>query len=384
MIHQARFRNFKGLRHVDVELDRFTVLVGPNASGKTSILEGLNYLSCLRQTSPAEFFQGTRDPSFLHTRAAIGDTELGVSSQQGTLRLRISPQVEASEGGAGTPPSDSGQWRWTFFFEKPANGQKEVWEGIPETSEVNRLLPSSRLLRLDPVRLAEPSSSEDQYPEIQPNGAGLASTLAYMKLNRGDAEFQRLVKAVQTVIPSVRGIRFDRVLVVRSEVTNVTQTQTGWRRTEQIERPNWGDALVFDLDGAPSVPAFLMSEGTLLVVGLLAVLMGPFRPHLILLDDLEQGLHPKAQKDLVRLLHKLLEENPELQILATAHSPYLLDGLSPHEIRLTSRNADGSVACARLDEHPEFEKWKEEMTPGEFWSMVGEKWVSERQPAESR
>ncbi len=49
----------------------------------------------------------------------------------------------------------------------------------------------------------------------------------------------------------------------------------------------------------------------------------------------------------------------------------------PEEIRLTTLKDDGSVACARLDEHPEFEKWKETMAPGEFWSMVGEKWVAE-------
>jgi hypothetical protein len=239
------------------------------------------------------------------------------------------------------------------------------------------------MLCLDPARLAEPSYSEQQYPEIQSDGAGLASTLAYMKLKR-DAEFREFGEAVQAVIPSVRSIGFERALVVRPEVANVTQTSTGWRRTEQVERPYWGDALVFDLDGAPGIPAFLMSEGTLLVVGLLAVLMRPVRPQLILLDDLERGLHPRAQRTLIGLLQKLLTENPEMQIVATAHSPYLLDGLSPQEIRLTSRNADGSVACARLDEHPDFEKWKDEMTPGEFWSMVGEKWVSDRQPAESR
>ena len=31
---------------------------------------------------------------------------------------------------------------------------------------------------------------------------------------------------------------------------------------------------------------------------------------------------------------------------------------------------------AKLDEHPEFDKWKDEMAPGEMWSMFGESWVS--------
>jgi predicted ATPase len=128
----------------------------------------------------------------------------------------------------------------------------------------------------------------------------------------------------------------------------------------------------------------MVSDGTLLVLGLLTVLVGTDdRPHLILLDDLDHGLHPKAQRDLVALLRKLLEQKPEMQIVATTHSPYLLDHLSPDEVRLTTRRSDGSVACARLDEHPDFGHWKEAMTPGEFWSMVGEKWVAERQVQES-
>jgi recombinational DNA repair ATPase RecF len=39
------FATFKALRHVKLDLECFTVLVGPNPSGKTCILEGLYYLT---------------------------------------------------------------------------------------------------------------------------------------------------------------------------------------------------------------------------------------------------------------------------------------------------------------------------------------------------
>ena len=140
----------------------------------------------------------------------------------------------------------------------------------------------------------------------------------------------------------------------------------------------WGEELILDLEGAPDIPARIVSDGALLVLGPLAVMMGADHPKLILLDDLDHGLHPRARRDLVTLLRKLFEQDPALQFVATSHSPHLLDQLEPKEVRLTTRLKDGSVACARLDEHPNFEKWKEAMTPGEFWSVVGEKWVGER------
>jgi AAA15 family ATPase/GTPase len=44
MIRKTSIRNFKSLRDVCIDLKRFTVFVGPNASGKSSILQGLNLL----------------------------------------------------------------------------------------------------------------------------------------------------------------------------------------------------------------------------------------------------------------------------------------------------------------------------------------------------
>ena len=67
----------------------------------------------------------------------------------------------------------------------------------------------------------------------------------------------------------------------------------------------------------------------------------------------------------------------DLQIIATAHSPCLLDQLQPEQIRLMTLDEDGYAVCGKLTDHPQFEKWKEEMAPGELWSLFGEKWLVE-------
>ena len=100
---------------------------------------------------------------------------------------------------------------------------------------------------------------------------------------------------------------------------------------------------------------------------------------MVLLDDLDRGLHPKAQKELISLLRGLLETNTDLQILATTHSPYMLDCMATNEVRMTVLRDDGATACAALASHPQFEKWKDEMAPGEMWSLFGEKWLIEQE-----
>jgi predicted ATPase len=112
-----------------------------------------------------------------------------------------------------------------------------------------------------------------------------------------------------------------------------------------------------------------------MALGLLTVLMGPTRPRLVLLDDIELGLHPAAQGKLIEVLRKIQASDPELQIIATSHSPFILNYLDPKEVRMTFLAENGFARCEKLTAHPEFERWKDMMSPGEFWSTVGESWL---------
>ena len=60
--------------------------------------------------------------------------------------------------------------------------------------------------------------------------------------------------------------------------------------------------------------------------------------------------------------------------------PYLLDQLAPEEVRLMIAD-ERRVMCAGLGDHPQIDRWKEIMRPGEVWSMVGEEWVKKRSAA---
>ena len=145
-----------------------------------------------------------------------------------------------------------------------------------------------------------------------------------------------------------------------------------------VDRANWGQQLVLDFKGAPDVPAPLASEGTLLVIGLLTALLTEPRPRLLLLDDIDKALHPRAQRELVAQLRRVLALDPGLQIIATSHSPYLLDHFDPQDVLVTALRTDGSTACAPLTAHPEFNRWKNTTEAGELWSFLGDDWVAEQ------
>ena len=89
MIERASFRFFKSLRDVDFDLDRLTVIVGPNGSGKTSILEGLYLLSRCVVADPKEVLVGRWRPGSVFTKG-IRDQGMEIECRDGKNALRLS------------------------------------------------------------------------------------------------------------------------------------------------------------------------------------------------------------------------------------------------------------------------------------------------------
>jgi predicted ATPase len=235
-------------------------------------------------------------------------------------------------------------------------------------------LSGASLLRFERRQLAEPAYTE-RVPRVGTDGAGLAAALTDLALTWPE-RFQAIQAALREIIPAVLRVRLVRTPVERVEWESITVDKE--RISRPVTRQYAGHEIVFDMRGAPDVPARLASEGTLLVLGLLTVLHGPNEGRLVLLDDIDRALHPRAQSDLVKQLRLLLQLHPDLQILATSHSPYLLDELGYQEILLTTLQDDGSALCAPLTEHSDYPRWRDHMLPGEFWSMVAEDWIKRR------
>lgn len=348
MIHRAKFQNFKALREVEITFDsRLTVLVGPNGSGKTSVLQGIEFVYRLARG------QSASNSSAFNSFARI--PQVGIENVQELVKCRsnissaVTLRIECvfdAEGGSSR----------AIGIECTRNAQQgETQRLFPANRTVEPIPGKALFLRLDPNLLSLPSTVTANPPLMHPSGAGLPSTLAFVALNQPD-RFKLISDAFREIIPAIDRIRFDK-------------QQTG---------AGYGDAILLDFRGSPNVTASHASNGTLCALGLLTSILGPDEPKVVLLDDLDHGLHPKAQMELVGVLRKLLAQFPDLQIIATSHSPYILNKLEWNEVRVTGLRDDGAAMCVRLEDHPEVNRWREAMTPGEFWSHAGDDWVTNR------
>jgi predicted ATPase len=339
MITKIWLQEYGPFRQAEFSLAPLTVLVGPNASGKTKAMEALYRI----QRAVDE--NGKLDDDFdeeAHDEIAR-DFFRSLGRAGATLRPFIG--FEAGSGGS-------------FFFSE----LDESGPPIEESQLVTRQdLPSMRLLRFDPDTLKSASYLEADELTIQRDGYGLATVLADMKL-QDDERLEWIQGLVRTIIPNFQRIRFRRVEVANGQGGNVA-----------------GQELIFDVKNAPGLSPDAVSDGTVLVLGTICSIAETRHrttgaPVLVLIDEIERGLHPRALGDLIGCLRRMTEEVP-VQILATSHSPYLLDSLEPEEVRLTGFLEDGTATICELSDHPDFKRWKDVMTPGEFWSTAGEDWI---------
>lgn len=368
MITEARFENFKLLRKVDLRLGRFQVVVGGNGSGKSSILEGLHYLlqvaDAKGRTAGAkerlpELFRGEREPKVLCSWPLTDSPSfsLGCTSSDGLhFAIRWAKQVSLL--------ASLDAW--------------SVQEDGPPSSmySVPKVLPSVVRLRLEASRLAADHYSEDEKPRIEYDGTGLASVVQELQGAR-DGRFDQLEADLRKVVPAAKRIRTVRAKITRREKIRITvDGQESW--SEQL-REFAGARIEVEWGDIGWIPARHLSEGTLLALGLCAVVHHE-PPSLVLLDDLDKGLHPKAQRDLVAMLRAVCDARPGLQILATTHSPFVVDEFAPADV-LVVASVDGKSSQVRLlSEHPNMAGSGQYLETGEFWSAVGETWVVGKTP----
>lgn len=384
MLAEARFKNFKLLRDVRLPLGRFNVLVGANAVGKSTVLEGMHYLLQLAALKPRKrkleagrpgaLFTGRRALERLVARPDAAELELEVVLAD-ERRFGLRGRLASEEEGSGT---------FHLWFGK--DGQMAELD-LPGASEADERLffrgPSEAKLgavvrlklhaeTLASGHYAEPSS-EDASPRVEYDGEGLASVLQYLQGLR-DGTLEAIERDLVTIVPGARRIRALPARLKRRARHRISVDGQDFWADES--RDVTGARFEVEWEGLGWVPADQLSEGTLLALGLITVVRFN-APRLVLLDDLDKALHPVAQRKLVTHIRGVLDATPHLQIVATSHSPFLLDELRMEEVIVMSRTEERGSALRRLDEHPTSKKRGGYLHPGELWSLVGEGWVNE-------
>lgn len=372
MLEKLILHNFKSHKSTELNFDnsRLHGLVGKNSAGKTTVLQALHNLSRLAASPFKNIFQYDKSPQFLTT---IGEKDMSVTAS-GFWGYKNRQNWQASYS---WKQENNDYWHPTASWKiDEKENFLEGWSNSLSDSPdaIRKSLRHTVYLKLIASNLAKAAYSEEVTPRVEFDGSLLAPTLDFLRDEAPD-KFQLIEEKLNRIVPNVRkvGIKRAKVPVIRKRLIEVDGKSISYEETQEMT----GQEVILDMNTGERIPAHAISEGTMLTLGLLTVLMNPNQPNLVLLDDVEQGLHPQAQRELMTVFKEIIAENPNLQIIFSTHSPYIIDALAPSQVHILNNSKSGFTMSKRLDEHPDVEWAKETLTTGEFWDAEGEDWVTE-------
>ncbi|MBL9201090.1 MAG: AAA family ATPase [Opitutaceae bacterium] len=315
MIASIAFRNFKALRSTRVALAPFNLVIGPNGSGKTSLIEAVMRLKTLSKLPVAEGEprQKSGGPEIEFTFNAPHDgltARLGCISDSVCDTLRISP---AHAPGWPALRADLGGLRsYALQHEAMAGGARR-----------------------------------DDGAELSPSGHNLAAVLAHLR-DAAPAEYAALTAELLRIVPEFVGLE------VRERAGEV---DFGLRLAE-----------------GGTVPADELSQGSLYLVAVLALAFDPEPPCVLCIEEIDRGFHPRSLREVRDALYRLshpqahgLSRRP-VQIITTSHSPYFIDLFRDHPDEVIISEKHGRAAqFARLSDRADLADLLGGSTLGDLW-----------------
>ncbi|MER6782259.1 MULTISPECIES: AAA family ATPase [unclassified Streptomyces] len=391
-------RNFRTLTDITLPLGPLTVMVGPNAAGKSNVLHALEFLGDVarRGIEPAlndlggfdvlAFRGASRPVSRLSVgvegvwsdfasaeepdryELSISHPRLPETSRRRYTTYRRERFTQHPEDGIETSIELSSS-SLTFTSKLEADGayvpltvgrmDSVLHQAVPLPQEspsaaaVRDLAQHLREIRVfDPdVRAArQPAAISKAGHHLSDDGSNLADFLKTLRDVRDEHEdgrrviWEALLDDVRTVVPQISDIHLVD-----------TPGRAGYLSVELEENSLRGRTRLQDA-----------SFGTVRLLCLLALFHDPNPPLLTCIEEIDHGIHPHA---LELLAGRLREASRRAQFLVTTHSPAFVNELEPEEFVVCERGEDGASVIPALttDEVRERIEASEGMPLGELW-----------------
>lgn len=366
MIAAIGIKNFKSYHEAELKLSSLTVLIGANASGKSNAIEAIRLLKWLSQGEPLSLLSERIVGSGRGIRGKVIDLYPHASFAEKTT-IQLSFQLDNVEYSVtlGTFLRKAGN-ALMILGEKyvdrldPEEKSFLIQNKLPEDSHLNQLKFSGKI----PLGIGfNPSNDRLGLVQLKELLLGIESDSTLTK--EYGATLDRLLRQlnrVQVLNPqpeSMRGYSYkvdaqlmedgthlssvlyklcqapemkQRVLEMISSLPEQKFVDIQFIETERDEvlvklTEAFGQSKI-DID------AGLLSSGTLRVLAIVAALLSTAEGSLLIIEDVDDGVHAARMRDLVENFLRIGKER-NLQLLVTTHNPALLDALDPEQVEDT-------------------------------------------------
>ncbi len=351
MLKQFRLGNFKALKDLDIELGRITVLIGPNGTGKSTVLQALTLLK-----------QSLLQASLITSGPAL---DLGVFQDvvhRGDATLHIQFQLQVAALGPGLSPFPEGLFDQVYEAEFDQHGLRRHTETIPfgdDTIKVRWDRHDGSFVEPSTLPMSNQRSVHWQVMNLVAHPIDIRGMGGQFTDNERNA-FPSYLYAVEHflrgtyVVPPVRGFDAtsyplesapsDDLFATRSveqQASRVLST-IAYRPELEAAISDFSERVLHVRLRAKLVPSQrvaaeayrgqsrmnLVNEGfgaNQLMILLAQLVLAP-RGALLGIEEVEIHLHPRAQSALAPIFTELVR-GQDKQVVLTTHSEHVLMGL---------------------------------------------------------
>lgn len=372
MIRRIQALNYRCLRYVDVDLDRFQVLVGPNGSGKSALFDVVTFVQDLA-------ISGLEDAVFKRTNN-IADLVWGQRGRGTTFELALeldttknlsSPgrfRYELAVGKQGDSFGIAGELLTSVRANSTPNPKRAVPTPVySQKKHKDRGLNSDSVLRLSPDILLKLSESLPQAPKLSSSGMNNVPSFLRIDVRRLFLDKARLRQASPpkgrstalewdgSHLPwTVKRLETDYPEQFKAWLRHVRTAIRDLENIRVVEREDDRHAyLMVRYTNGVEAPSWAVSEGTLRLLALTIIGYLPNRG-LYLVEEPENGIHPLA----VETVYQSLSSVPNAQVLVASHSPELLMCAKPKDVLCFSKDEEGATEIIPGDRHPRLAHWR--------------------------
>jgi len=134
---------------------------------------------------------------------------------------------------------------------------------------------------------------------------------------------------------------------------------------DTVERPEDRHCyLVVEYKGGLRVPSWMVSDGTLRLLALTILAYLPEMHGVYLIEEPENGIHPQA----VETVYQSLSSVYDAQVLVATHSPVLVSLAEPEHLLCFKKAPSGATNIVLGTQHPRLQDWKREVSLGDLFA----------------
>lgn len=373
MIRTLTIQNFKSIERADIEFGPLTFLIGPNAGGKSNLLDGIRVLQGLATGfSVRDVLDGRHEEATrLRWQSIRGGSRFvlhkhGAPQKFSAESPEVSPDTASFKVHVGGPGI---RFSWEvsidplagrirdeeFVVHEPARGtifttrpgglriDRDI-KGPTITAQVTRrrgrgryphfdfsassaILPQLRAGRgaaSGNKELADKAAEELvnlQFLDPSPDALRAAVPLGHKRMGDHGELFASVSEAIWSD-PALKTPYLNWI----QELTPCKITDLHFFHSE-VGETRFGIVE----EGIPEpIPSMSVSDGTLRFAAIVTALFQPEAPRVLLIEEVENGIHATRLRLLIDALRQMSAES-QPQVIATTHSPQLLGALTPED-----------------------------------------------------